>query len=321
MSETSSTVVLRIGVSSCLLGQKVRYDRGHKRDRFLTDELDPFVDWVPVCPEVESGLGLPRPTMHLAKNADSVALIETKSGLDHTRTMEAFSRRRVRELRELDLSGYVLKKDSPSCGMARVKVRNEKGMPDRNGIGVFAAILLQALPNLPIEEEGRLHDARLRENFIERIFAFQRLNSLFTGRWTPRQAVAFHTAHKLQLMAHSTNVYRDLGQRVATVKGLPRSEFRDGYIRDFMTALSKVASPGRNTNVLQHCAGYFKKQLTSGERAELANLIHDYRTGLVPLVVPLTLIRHFARLYDIEYLKGQYFLDPHPRELMLRKHV
>ena len=156
MSESSSIVALRIGVSSCLLGQKVRYDRGHKRDRFLTDELDPFVDWVPVCPEVESGLGLPRPTMHLAKNADSVALIETKSGLDHTRTMEAFSRRRVRELRELDLSGYVLKKDSPSCGMARVKVRNEKGMPDRNGIGVFASILLKALPNLPIEEEGRL---------------------------------------------------------------------------------------------------------------------------------------------------------------------
>jgi len=259
--------------------------------------------------------------MHLANIADSVTLIETKSGLDHTRTMEAFSRRRVRELRELDLSGYVLKKDSPSCGMARVKVRNEKGMPDRNGIGVFAAILLQALPNLPIEEEGRLHDARLRENFIERIFAFQRLNRLFTRRWTPRQVVAFHTAHKLQLMAHSTNIYRDLGQRVATVKGLPRSEFRDGYIRDFMTALSKVALPGRNTNVLQHCAGYFKKQLTSGERAELADLIHDYRTGLVPLVVPLTLIRHFARLYDIEYLKGQYFLDPHPRELMLRNHV
>ncbi len=321
MSESSPTVTLRVGVSSCLLGQKVRYDRGHKRDRFLSDELGPFVDWVPVCPEVESGLGLPRPTMHLAKNGDSVVLIETKSGLDHTRTMKAFARRRVRELRELNLSGYVLKKDSPSCGMTRVKVRNEKGMPDRNGVGVFAAILLQALPNLPIEEEGRLHDARLRENFIERIFAFQRLNMLFTGRWTRQQVVAFHTAHKLQLMAHSTKIYRDLGQRVAAVKDLPRTEFRDGYIGDFMTALSKVVSPGRNTNVLQHCAGYFKKQLTFGERAELTDLIHDYRKGLVPLVVPLTLIRHFARLYDIDYLKGQYFLDPHPRELMLRNHV
>ena len=318
---TPQSAPLRLGISSCLLGNKVRFDGGHKRDHFSTEQLGEFVEWVPVCPEVEVGMGTPRPALRLVDTGEGVRMVEIKSGLEHTAAMEKYSVKRVRTLKELGLSGYVLKKDSPSCGMTRVKVRNEKGMPDRNGVGVFAAILLQALPNLPIEEEGRLHDARLRENFIERIFAFQRLKMLFTGRWTRQQVVAFHTAHKLQLMAHSTKIYRDLGQRVAAVKDLPRTEFRDGYIGDFMTALSKVVSPGRNTNVLQHCAGYFKKQLTFGERAELTDLIHDYRKGLVPLVVPLTLIRHFARLYDIDYLKGQYFLDPHPRELMLRNHV
>ena len=312
---------LRIGVSSCLLGQKVRYDGGHKRDRFVTDELGPFVEWVPVCPEVEAGLGLPRPTMHLSRQDQGIRLVESKSGVDHTQAMEKFSRKRVREIRALDLSGYILKKDSPSCGMTRVKVRSEKGMPERVGKGLFAEALMKALPSVPIEEEGRLNDPHLRENFIERLFAFQRVSELFHGRWTAGQVVRFHTAHKLQLMAHSTAAYRDLGRRVAKIKELPRAEFRADYIQDFMSSLSRMATPGRNTNVLQHAAGYFKKQLPSAQRVELSDLIHDYRVGLVPIVVPLTLIRHYARLYDVAYLEGQFFLEPHPRELMLRNHV
>ena len=312
---------LRIGVSSCLLGQKVRYDGGHKRDRFVTDELGPFVEWVPVCPEVEAGLGLPRPTMHLSRQDQGIRLVESKSGVDHTQAMEKFSRKRVREIRALDLSGYILKKDSPSCGMTRVKVRSEKGMPERVGKGLFAEALMEALPSVPIEEEGRLNDPHLRENFIERLFAFQRVSELFHGRWTAGQVVRFHTAHKLQLMAHSTAAYRDLGRRVAKIKELPRAEFRADYIQDFMSSLSRMATPGRNTNVLQHAAGYFKKQLPSAQRVELSDLIHDYRVGLVPIVVPLTLIRHYARLYEVAYLEGQFFLEPHPRELMLRNHV
>ena len=179
----------------------------------------------------------------------------------------------------------------------------------------------KALPNLPVEEEGRLNDSRLRENFIERIFAFQRVSAVFRGRWNARQVVKFHTAHKLQLMAHSTVAYRELGQRVSLVKKAPRAKFRDEYVREFMAALTQVATPERNANVLQHSAGYFKKQLPSAQRGELADLIHDYRKGLVPLIVPLTLIRHYARLYETDYLEGQVYFEPHPRELMLRNHV
>jgi uncharacterized protein YbgA (DUF1722 family)/uncharacterized protein YbbK (DUF523 family) len=312
---------VRIGVSSCLLGQKVRYDGGHKHDRFVTDALGPFVEWVPVCPEVEAGLGIPRPTMHLARQGEQVRLVETASGKDHTQVMERFSRRRVGQLRKLGLSGYILKKDSPSCGMTRVKVRNPSGMPERVGTGLFAEALQQGLPGLPVEEEGRLNDSRLRENFIERIFAFERVTRLFSGRWSRGDVVAFHTAHKLQLMAHSTVAYRELGRWVAKVATVPRAEFKERYEREFMAALSKLATVARNTNVLQHAAGYFKRDIPGPQRTELSDLIHDYRKGLVPLVVPLTLVRHYVRLHQVDYLEGQLFLDPHPKELMLRNHV
>jgi uncharacterized protein YbgA (DUF1722 family) len=188
-------------------------------------------------------------------------------------------------------------------------------------VGLFAQALREAIPELPMEDEGRLNDARLRENFIERIFAYHRLRDFFAGRWTHRDVVAFHTAHKLQLMAHSTVGYRALGRRVAALKETPRAEFRAGYCAEFMTALEKPATPGRNANVLQHAAGHLKKKLASASRVELAELIHDYRRGLVPLVVPMMLLRHHARVHDVAYLNGQTFLEPHPKELMLRNHV
>lgn len=312
---------LRLGVSSCLLGQPVRYDGGHKRDHFLNDQLGPYVEWVPVCPEVEAGLGLPRPSMRLVRHGDSLRLQERDSGTDHSTTLTNFSTRRVRELRKLELSGYVLKKDSPSCGMTRVKVFSDKGMPRREGRGLFASALCEAFTELPIEEEGRLYDPHLRENFIERIFVFARLRELFRGRWTLRRVLEFHTAHKLQLMAHDPSAYRSLGQLVAKVKDTPREEFRDGYRAQFMAALAKRASPGRNVNVLQHAAGYFKRQLTSSARKELAELIEEYGRGRIPLIVPITLVRHHARQLEVDYLQGQTYLEPHPRELMLRNHV
>jgi uncharacterized protein YbgA (DUF1722 family) len=222
----------------------------------------------------------------------------------------------------------VLKKDSPSCGMTRVKVYGGKGtpkggktMPTRDGRGLYASTLMEAFPNLPVEDEGRLNDPGLRENFVERIFAYRRLRQLFRGRWTNGQVVSFHTAHKLQLMAHSPDAFRALGRWVASVRRTPRAEFRERYERDFMAALRKLASRGRNANVLQHAAGYLKKQLDPASRAELADLIHDYRRGLVPLVVPMTLIRHHSRRLEIDYLNGQTYLEPHPKELMLRNHV
>lgn len=312
---------IRVGVSSCLLGEGVRYDGGHKRDRFLTDQLATFVEWVPVCPEFEAGLGIPRPAMRLVLEGDAVRLREIKSGQDHTALVQGYAQRRARSLRALDLCGYVLKKDSPSCGMTRVKIYREAEMPVRDGVGLFAEALQAAQPLLPIEDEGRLNDARLRENFIERIFAYRRLRNLFAGRWTSAGVVAFHTAHKLQIMAHTTVGYRSLGRRVAAMKGTPRSEFRTAYEAEFMQALSKPATPGRNANVLQHAAGHLKKSLPSESRKELAELIHDYRSGLIPLVVPMMLLRHHARAQNVAYLNGQTFLEPHPKELMLRNHV
>jgi uncharacterized protein YbgA (DUF1722 family)/uncharacterized protein YbbK (DUF523 family) len=314
------TAPLRLGVSSCLLGQEVRFDGGHKRDRFVTDLLGSFVEWVPVCPEVEVGMGTPRPALRLVSDGNDVRMIEIKSERDHTLFMQRYSEKRAGALRNLDLCGYILKKDSPSCGMTRVKVYGE-GMPSRAGRGIYASALMDAYPNLPVEDEGRLNDAKLRENFIERVFAYQRLCGLFRSRWTRGQVVAFHSAHKLQLMAHSTVAYRELGRLVADLKQMPRAAFREQYESGFMAALSHVATRGRNANVLQHAAGHLKTKLDSASRTELAELIHDYRRGLVPLVVPVTLMGHFVRIHEIDYLQGQVFLEPHPKELMLRNHV
>jgi uncharacterized protein YbgA (DUF1722 family) len=230
-------------------------------------------------------------------------------------------RARVDALVAAELSGFILKKDSPSCGAYRVKLYDEAGgMPRREGRGLFAAELMERLPCLPVEDEGRLNDAVLRENFIERVFAYQRVRELFSGRPSAGAIVAFHTAHKLQLLAHSTVAYNELGRLVARVKDCDPKAFEAEYTARFMAALQIPATRGRNTNVLQHAAGHLV-QLGSAARGELASLIHDYRTGLVPLVVPVTLLRHHAREGSVGYLEGQTFLEPHPKELMLRNHV
>jgi len=312
---------LRVGISSCLLGQNVRFDGGHKRDVFLVSELGRFVEWLPVCPELEAGMGVPRPSLRLVLDGDRIRLRENRSDRDHTRAMRAFVKRRVGELAQQDLCGYVLKKDSPSCGMERVRVYRPGAPAERDGRGLFAQALLEALPSLPVEEEGRLNDPALRENFIERIFAYRRLRDLFASEWRSADLVAFHTAHKLQLMAHAPQAYAELGRLVAGQKQLSRAALRSRYETEFMAALGKRATPGRNANVLEHMAGYVSDRLDAAERRELRELIHDYRAGLVPLLVPLTLVRHHARRQEVAYLLGQVYLDPHPKELMLRNHV
>jgi uncharacterized protein YbgA (DUF1722 family) len=235
--------------------------------------------------------------------------------------MQRWSNTRLTELEHDDLSGYVLKKDSPSCGMERVKTYGAAMMPARDGRGIFASALLERYPLLPVEEEGRLSDPTLRENFIERIFAYRRLRDFFGRRWTPGALVAFHTAHKMSLLSHSTSAYNELGRLVAQAGSLPRADLRQAYEALFMQTLAKPATRARHTNVLHHMAGHLKKQLDADSRAELASCIDDYRRGLVPLVVPLTLIRHYVRLHQVKYLEGQVYLEPHPRELMLRNHV
>jgi uncharacterized protein YbgA (DUF1722 family)/uncharacterized protein YbbK (DUF523 family) len=312
---------IRIGVSSCLLGAQVRFDGGHKRDAFLVDQLGPFVEWVPVCPELELGLGVPRETIHLVRRADDVRLVGSRSGEDHTDAMRRFAVRRARELARHELCGYVLKKSSPSCGLERVAIRSEHGMPEKKGRGVFAAALLDAWPALPVEEEGRLGDARLRENWIERVFAYRRLRSFFASRWSVGSLVRFHTAHKLQLMAHSPKHYAELGRLVAGARDLPRAEVRERYEAEFMEALRVIATPRRHVNVLEHVLGHFKRLLDVADRRELAALVQDYGRGLVPLVVPITLVRHHVARLGVEYLAGQVYLEPHPKELMLRNRV
>jgi uncharacterized protein YbgA (DUF1722 family)/uncharacterized protein YbbK (DUF523 family) len=311
---------IRLGVSTCLLGEPVRYDGGHKRDPYVRDVLGGFFEWVPVCPELESGLGVPRPAMRLVRAGDAVRMVEIASGRDHTRAVERWAATRLRSLRALELCGYVLKTDSPSCGMERVKVYGTRGKPQRVGTGIYARALQQAFPNLPIEEEGRLHDPELRENFVERVFAYARLRALFHRGWTAARVIAFHTAHELQLMAHSPEAYRALARRVAGVTGAPRSEFREHYSAEFMAALARVATRARNANVLQHCAGHFQRALDAASRAELAAEIDDYRRGRVPLVVPITLIHHHTRQHGVADLAGQTYLEPHPKELLLRNH-
>jgi uncharacterized protein YbgA (DUF1722 family)/uncharacterized protein YbbK (DUF523 family) len=312
---------IRVGISSCLLGEAVRYDGGHKRDRYLTDVLGRYFEWVPVCPEVEVGMGTPRPPIRLVRGADGVRLVETTGDRDWTRAMESYARKRVRALAALDLCGYVLKSKSPSCGMERVKVWSAKGMPENDGVGSFAAELRRRLPTLPVEEEGRLHDARLRENWIERVFAYRRLRTLLAGRLTRGRLVAFHTAHKLQLLSHSETHYRELGRLVAGAKGVPDAELRARYETGFMAALARPATPRRHANVLQHALGHLRGKVDPAVSRELLAGIEDYARGLVPLVVPLTMLRHYVKRAELAYLAGQIYLDPHPKELMLRNHV
>ena len=312
---------IRIGISACLLGDEVRYDGGHKRDAFLADILGPLVEWVKVCPEVEIGMGTPRESIRLTDEDGRIRLLTVKTGIDHTDAMTAYAARRTTALAGADLCGYVLKKDSPSCGMTRVKVYRGNGPAARTGVGLFAAALLARLPQLPVEEEGRLQDPRLRENFIERVFAYRRLRDLFESRWTVGRLVRFHTAHKLALLAHSTLAYSRLGRLVAAAASADREIVRTRYSAGFMEALAVPATPRRHVNVLQHMAGYFKDTLDAASRAELLETIDQYRRGLLPLVVPVTLLRHHVRQHDVQYLAGQVYLAPHPKELMLRNHV
>ena len=235
--------------------------------------------------------------------------------------MRSYARRRVEELADGELFGFVLKKDSPTCGLERVKVYGAAGVPEKSGRGLFADALVTRFPLLPVEEEGRLNDPRLRENFIERIFAYRRLSALFTARWSIGDLVRFHTAHKLTLMAHRPEAYQRLGRFVASGKAMARREFQDGYSTEFMAALGAMATPRRHANVLQHMLGYFKQTLDRDSRAELLALIGDYAEGRVPLIVPITLFVHHIRRCGVTYLADQVYLRPHPAELMLRNHV
>jgi uncharacterized protein YbgA (DUF1722 family)/uncharacterized protein YbbK (DUF523 family) len=285
------------------------------------DTAAKFAEFVPVCPEVEVGLGVPRPTIRLQRDGDLIKLVRPSDGHDLTARMRVWAEERVAQIAEMNLSGFVLKKDSPSCGMERVRVYDQNGSPTRDGRGIFAEVLTERLPLLPVEEDGRLRDAKLRENFFERAFAYDRLRKFFADGWTPGDVVRFHSCEKLLLLSHDPKSYAELGRLVANVKGQDRNEFAERYQRTFMGALAKQASPGRQVNVLEHIAGYFSEKVGAAERAEIVALLEDYRQGFVPLAVPLALIRHHVTRFPLGYIQAQSYLSPHPKQLSLRSHV
>lgn len=316
-----NTNPIRIGISRCLLGDHVRYDGGHKRDSFLADVLGRYVELVPVCPEVEAGLGAPREAMRLIGNPRDPRLVTIKSGIDHTGTLATMTETRIEQLKELDLSGYVFKKDSPSCGVERVRIYNGHGTPSRNGVGLFARAFMKQFPLIPVEEEGRLCNPALRENFIERVFCYRRYQDLMNGGVTRQAMIRFHTIHKLLLLAHSQQHYQLLGRLVGRAEQYRPNELAHRYGEHFMKALAVEATVRKHVNVLQHMVGYFKQRLSSPEKAELLGVIDDYHRGLTPLIVPLTLIKHYVQSFDVGYIRDQIYLNPHPKELMLRNHV
>jgi len=312
---------IKLGISTCLLGEKVRYDGGHKLDRFLTDTLGQYVEYVPLCPEVECGLPVPRESMHLEGNPDSPRLVTSHTKQDMTERMVQWARKRVDELEKEDLCGFIFKSNSPSSGMGRVRVYDEKGMPVKKGIGVFARIFMEHYPFLPVEDEGRLRDPKLRENFIERIFALKRWREILAKKESRGDLVDFHTKHKLLILSHSPKHYQMMGKLVAQAKDLALKELYLRYQTLFMEVLRLKTTPKKNANLLQHTMGYFREELSFDEKKELLEIIALYRKEYVPLIVPITLVNHYVRKYNQPYLKKQVYLNPHPLELQLRNHV
>jgi uncharacterized protein YbgA (DUF1722 family)/uncharacterized protein YbbK (DUF523 family) len=312
---------IKIGVSTCLLGEKVRFDGGHKNNRYITQTLSPFFEFVPVCPETECGLGIPRESMRLVGDVNHPRLITNKSRIDHTDQMQRWAAGKLDALEKEDLCGFIFKKDSPSSGLYRVKVYNDKGQPVKSGRGVFAAAFTARFPRIPVEDEGRLNDPMLRENFIERVFALKRWREALTKKRTTGNLVEFHTREKLLLMAHSPKHYREMGRLVASGKQIKPTELYQRYETLLFKALELKGTVSKHTNVLMHILGYFKKQLTADEKQEVLELIENYRGGHLPLIVPITLMNHFVRKYRQPYLSEQIYLNPHPIDLQLRNHV
>lgn len=312
---------IRIGISSCLLGEHVRYDGGHKHDRYITDTLGKYFLWTPVCPEVEYGLPVPREAMHLTGNPQNPRLVTVRTGTDHTDGMHKWSEAKLKQLEKEDLCGFIFKSRSPSSGIGGVTIYSETGTPGRKGAGIFGGAFVRKFPLIPAIDDGRLHDPGLRENFIEKVFVYQRWKDFLHGGSSMKDLVAFHTKHKLLIMSHSPKHLSALGELVASAKYFERKELFSRYVSLLMEGLHLLATVKKNTNVLLHIVGYFKKVLSPDEKKELLEVIEHYHKGFVPLIVPVVLINHFVRKFDEPYLTQQLYLNPHPVELMLRNHV
>lgn len=312
---------IKLGISTCLLGEAVRYDGGHKLDRFLTETLGQWVEYVPVCPEVESGMSIPREAMRLVGDPQKPRLMTVKTQRDMTQGLLDWAYRRARELESEELCGFIFEKKSPSSGMKRIKVYDEHGMPHKVGVGLWARAFMEHFPLIPVEDSGRLHDPQLRENFIERIFTMMRWREMIRAGTDRGGLVDFHTRHKLLIMAHGAEGLKELGKLVAHSKETPAEKLFEHYLELLMECLKLTATVKKQTNVLQHAMGYFKTKLSADEKQELLEVIGRYHDGYVPLIVPITLLNHYVRKYEEPYLASQHYLSPHPIELKLRNHV
>ena len=311
---------VKIGISSCLLGNKVRYDGGHSHDRYLTQTLGMFVSYVPVCSEVECGMPTPREAVRLVGDADHPRLVTQKTGIDKTGMMTDWVGSKLKMLEKEDLCGFIFRSKSPSSGLYRIRVYGDDGKVRKNGTGLFAGAFTRHFPNIPVEESGRLHDPKLREHFIENIFSLKRWRNLLSSKRTVGGLVEFHTKNKLLILSHSPEKYRILGRLTADARQYPVDELFRRYEEILLSALSLKTTVKKNINVLHHIMGFFKKQITRSEKRELLAILDQYREGYVPLIVPITLLRHYVLKYDQAWLKIQTYLNPHPIELKLRNY-
>ncbi|MFT5593113.1 MAG: hypothetical protein ACI8SR_001481 [Oceanicoccus sp.] len=317
---------IKVGISACLLGEKVRYNGGHKRSSYLEDVLSQYFDYTPICPEVGIGMSVPRKPIRLittsGNNESGIeAVLNDDNNVRFTQQLKDYAKQQAGQL--TDASGYIFMQKSPSCGYTRVKLYHENGNPLEVSQGIYAAELDRLLPLIPKEEAGRLSDAMIRENFITRVMAFNDWQRNVENNLTSKTLLDFHVRYKYLLMAHHIKSYQSLGQLLSNLKAKALTEIADDYIAQFMTALKHTANRKKNTNVLQHLQGYLKNDLSKDEKEEMQTLFDQYRTGLVPIVVPLTLLNHHIKKHttDDNYLRKQKYLNPHPYELGLRNAI
>lgn len=317
MNQTSK---INIGISACLVGQKVRYNGDGLKPTLINEQFTKYFGYVPFCPEVDIGMTIPREAVRLEKKDGNIRLWASKSETDYTEKMLDYSHKKVQELARLNISGYILKKDSPTCGMERVKIYDHNGVPAKSGVGLFAKILKERFPLVPIEEEGRLNDMRLRERFVERVFAFRRLQDFLTDNPTLGKLMQFHTAHKMLLMAHHPQKYRALGHALANARKENLSVYLLEYSNAFMEIMSGHTSLKKQTDVLFHLFGFFKKEISSAEKEEFLELVKQYKNKMIPMIVPITMLRHYLKKYPVDWLKAQVYFDPYPEALLLRSY-
>lgn len=312
---------IKIGISACLLGNKVRYDGGHKLDSFLVNTLGAYLEYVPVCPEVECGMPIPREAMRLVGDPSAPRLVTIHTGKDHTEPLLRWARQKVMDLERENLCGFIFKGGSPSSGMKRVRVYGKGGVPVNKGVGLFARTFMEHFPLLPVEEEGRLHNPQLRENFVEAIFTLKRWREFLDRQPSRSELIRFHMEHGLLLLSHSPRHYRRMERLMATAKAFSIDKLISKYQSMLLDVLRLKSTVKKNLKVLRHVMVYLKKNLGENEKQELVESFRLYARDTLPIIVPITLINHYVRKYDQPNLKAQHFLNPHPIELRLRNHV